>query len=414
MKYLTFLLLFANCMLVSAQKDITLDEAEQQMQKNNLLLIAEQYNITAAEAAVIQAKIWDQPYLAFEANAYNPQDNKMFDMGTNGQKQASIQQLIYLGGKKKNEVEFARTNVAIAKLQFEQLIRNIKFELAQTFYSIYYDKQKATTIEGQINKLDTLLTNYEIQAEKGNVPLKDVVRLQSLIFNLRQEKNILDKDIIEAQQTIALITGILEPIIPVVNEKELIAKYQSKNITKDSLITVALSNNLDYLTAIKVSESQEIFLKWQKSLSTPDLTAGVAYDQRGGAFQDQIDFTLGIPLPLWNKNKGNIQLAAAQSKQANMHKEYERMELESKVDMLWRLWLQQKTQLAIINKSVNENMDIVYVGMLNNFERRNVSLLEFTDFMESFNQTLLYVSEIKKSWIMASIRLNYITNKEIF
>jgi cobalt-zinc-cadmium efflux system outer membrane protein len=59
-------------------------------------------------------------------------------------------------------------------------------------------------------------------------------------------------------------------------------------------------------------------------------------------------------------------------------------------------------------------MDIVYIGMLHNFERRNVSLLEFTDFMESFNQTLIYVSEIKKSWIMASIRLNYITNKEIF
>lgn len=414
MKYLALLLLLMNCSVVMAQKTMTLDEAEQQMQKNNLLLIAEQYNITAAQAAVIQAKIWEQPYLLVEANTYNPQDNKMFDVGVNGQKAASIQQLIYMGGKKKNEVEFAKSNVAIAQLQFEQLIRNLRFELAQNFYSIFYDKQKALTIEGQINKLDTLLSNYEIQAEKGNVPLKDVVRLQSLVFNLRQEKILLDKDIIEAQQTISLITGLLEPITPLVDEKELIAKYQNKTITKDSLVSVALSNNLEYLTAMKVSESQEIFLRWQKSLAVPDLTAGFAYDQRGGAFQNQIDFTLGIPLPLWNKNKGNIQLANAQFKQANMHKEYQRIELESKVDMLWRLWLQQKNQLATINKTVNDNMYIVYTGMLHNFERRNVSLLEFTDFMESFNQTNIYVSEVKKSWIMASIRLNYITNKEIF
>lgn len=335
-------------------------------------------------------------------------------MGVNGQKAASIQQLIYMGGKKRNEVDFAKTNVAIAELQFEQLIRNLKFQLAQTFYTIYYDKEKATTIEGQINKLDTLLTNYEVQAERGNVPLKDVVRLQSLVLNLRQEKNSLDKGIIEAQQTIALITGVLDPINPLVNETELIAKYENKTITKDSLITIALVNNLEYLTAIKISESQEIYLKWQKSLSVPDLTAGFAYDQRGGAFQNQIDFTLGIPLPLWNKNRGNIQLADAQYKQANMQKEYQRIELESKVDMLWKLWLQQKNQLNTINKSVSENMNAVYAGMLLNFERRNISLLEFTDFMESFNQTHIYVSEIKKSWIMASIRLNYITNKEIF
>jgi Outer membrane protein len=207
---------------------------------------------------------------------------------------------------------------------------------------------------------------------------------------------------------------VLEPIVPLVNETELIAKYENKTVTKDSLVSVALSNNLEYLTAIKVSESQEMYLKWQKSLAVPDLTAGLAYDQRGGAFQNQIDFTLGIPLPLWNKNKGNIQLAAAQAKQANVHKDYERIELESKVDMLWRLWLHQKNQLETINSSVSENLNTVYAGMLQNFERRNISLLEFTDFMESYNQTHIYVSEVKKSWIMASIRLNYITNKEIF
>ena len=187
MKYLTFLLLFVNCMLALAQKPTTLAEAEQQMQKNNLLLIAEQYNISASQAAVIQAKIWDQPYLLVEANMINPQNEKIFDVGTNGKKMASIQQLIYLGGKKRNEVDFAKTNVALAELQFEQLIRNLKFQLAQTFYTIYYDQEKALTIGEQIQKLDTLLINYEIQAQKGNVPLKDVVRLQSLVMNLRQE-----------------------------------------------------------------------------------------------------------------------------------------------------------------------------------------------------------------------------------
>jgi outer membrane protein, heavy metal efflux system len=414
MKYCFFILLLVVPLVGFSQKAITLDEAEQLMQKNNLMLLAEQYNISGAKAAVIQAKIWEQPYLQTEINLINPQDNKMLDIGVNGEKMASIQQLIYLGGKKRNEIDFAKTNVEIAELQFEQLIRNLKFQLAQTFYNIYYDSQKASILDIQIDNLETLLKNYAIQEDKGNLPLKDVVRLQSLVLNLKNEKLEITKNIIESQQTISLLTGEREEIQPKVNESELINQYQHQNVIKDSLISVALENNLDYLTSLKLAESQELFLKWQKSLAVPDMNVGLAYDQRGGAFQNQVDFTLGIPLPLWNKNRGNIQLAEARSRQAGINKEYERLDLESKVTMLWKLWIEQKNQLSNVTETVNENLATVYSGMLLNFQRNNISILEFTDFMESYNQTTIHISELKKAWIMASIRLNYITNKDIF
>jgi cobalt-zinc-cadmium efflux system outer membrane protein len=414
MKY-TILFLFCIHTIASySQNRVTIVEAEQLLQKNNLLLIAEQYNISASKAAVIQAKIWDLPYVYVEANTYNPQNNQFFDVGSSGEKVASIQQLIYLGGKKRNEIDFAKSNVAISELQFEQVLRNLKLQLSQTFYSVYYDKVKSQTINAQVLKLDTLLRNYEVQGAKGNIPLKDIVRLQSLIFELKQNKIALERNMIESQQTLALITGIQEQFEPVVDETNLFDTYQNKKISKDSIINNALSNNLDYLTAIKISESQETYLKWQKSLAIPDLNAGVAYDQRGGAFQDQLNLTLGIPLPLWNKNKGNIQLADAKFKQANAYRDYERMTVENKVDALWAIYLQQKTQYGSINPSVIKNLNEVYLGILSNFERRNISLLEFTDFMESYNQTNIYINEVKKAWILSCIQINYITNKEIF
>jgi cobalt-zinc-cadmium efflux system outer membrane protein len=397
-----------------AQQTITIVDADVALQKNNLQLLAEQYNVSASQAAVIQAKIWEQPYLSAEFNAINPQNNKTFDVGANGQKGIAIQQLIYLGGKKKNEVAFAKSNEAIALLQFEQLMRNLKYQLAQTFYGVYYDSKKVTTLEGQILQLDTLLGNYQIQANKGNIPLKEVVRLQSLVLNLKNEKNSIVKGIIEAHQTLSLLTGITEPLVPIVNETELINKYQNIFILKDTLFALALVNNLDYLTVQKICESQELYLKWQKSLAVPNVTAGAAYDQRGGAFQNQVNITLGIPLPLWNINKGNIKIAEAEVKQTNLNKEYVKLELQSKVEILYQLWIQQHLQLTSINKSVSTNLEDVYNGMVSNFQKRNVSLLEFTDFMESYNQTNIQINEIKKSWILASISLNYITNTEIF
>jgi cobalt-zinc-cadmium efflux system outer membrane protein len=407
-----FLLLFS--VNGFSQKQLTLTEAEEQLQKNNLQLLAEQYNITASQAAVIQAKIWEQPYLTVDINAVNPQANKVFDVGGQGQKGLAIQQLIYLGGKKKNEINFAQSNVAIAQLEFEQLLRNLKYQLQQTFYSLYFDYQKLRSIDVQIGNIDTLVANYSIQAQKGNVPLREVVRLQSLVLNLKNEKNNLQIGIIEAQQNLSLLTGIFETILPSVNEAELLVKYQTILVSKDYIINTALESNIEFLTALKITESQEAYLKWQKSLAVPDLTAGLSYDQRGGAFQNQVNLTLGVPLPLWNKNKGNIKIAEAQLNQLITAKEYKKMELKTKVETYWQQWQQQLNQYNNIDKSTISNLEFVYSGMISNFQKRNITLLEFTDFMESYNESFIQLNEMKKSLIQSGLNLNYITNKENF
>lgn len=396
------------------QKPLTISEAEVQLQKNNLLLLAQQYNITASQATVIQAKIWEQPYLSAEFNAINPQGKRVFDIGGKGQKGLAIQQLIYLGEKKKNEINFAKSNVAIAELEFEQLLRNLKFQLNQTFYNVYFDKLKVNSLDAQIAILDTLVKNYNTQANKGNIPLREVVRLQSLVLNLKNDKNNLLKDIIEAQQSLSLLTGMAETVKPMVNETELLQKIQTKLISKDTLLSSALESNIDYLTSIKLAESQAQYLKWQKSLVVPDITTGLSYDQRGGAFQNQVNLTLSIPLPLWNRNKGNIKIADAQLQQSNLNKEYKKIEVQNKVETLWRLWQQQVNQYQNIDKSTSSNLEEVYTGMLLNFQKRNLTMLEFTDFMESYNQSSIQITEIKKALILSGISLNFITNKEIF
>jgi outer membrane protein, heavy metal efflux system len=414
MRYLFLVLMSLLSVDSFSEKLLTLKEAEVELQKNNLLILAHQYNITASQAAVIQAKVWEQPYLTAELNALNPQANKIFDVGGQGQKVLAVQQLIYLGGKKKNEVDFSKNNVELEQLAFEQLLRNLKFQLSQTFYNVYFDNQKILSIDAQISIIDTLVIHYTIQADKGNIPLREVVRLQSLALNLKNEKNNLLKDIIEAQQNLSLLTGVTELIQPTVNETELMLKYQNRFITKDSVLSSALVGNLDYLTTVKEAERQASFLKWQKSLATPDITTGLSYDQRGGAFQNQVNLTLGIPLPLWNKNKGNIQIAEAQLQQSNIQKSYQKLALEVQVESLWTLWQQQLFQYRSIDENTVKNIETVYIGIVSNFQKRNITMLEFTDFMESYKQSSIQINEIKKSFILSALNLNYITNKEIF
>mgnify|MGYP000916979997 CR=1 FL=1 len=414
LKQFTIYLLLLAPILSIGQKSYSIQQCEDLFRKNNLSILAEQYNIDLAKANEIQAKIWDLPYISGEFNAINPQYHNVLDVGKYGQKAFAIQQLIYLGGKKQKEVDFAKANTAIATLQFEQLVRNLKYQLNTDFYNIYFDQKKIKTLDFQIVKLDTLLNSYVVQSDKGNIPLKEVVRLQSLILSLKSDRNSLQKDIVEKIQELNLIIGETDTIVPVVNENEISNKFTIPKILKDSIISQSLQKNPEYLTFVKISESQDLYLKWQKSLAVPDLTAGISYDQRGGAFLNQINFTFGIPIPLWNKNKGNIKAAEVLVNQSAVNLNYKKLELENQIETAWKLWNLQYNQFSSINMNVYSDLESVYKGIIANFEKRNITLLEFTDFIESYNLSNMQLNEFKKLWILSGIQLNYVSNLEVF
>lgn len=399
---------------VSAQQTYTIEECENQFLKNNLMLVAEQFNVDAAKAAIIQAKVWDNPYLSGEVNLYNPGNEQYFDVGANGQKAFAIQQLIYLSGKRRNEIALARTNSAIAQLQFEDALRNLKATLKQNFYTIYFDSRKIEITDKQLSNLDSVIQAYSVQAKNGNVPMKDLVRLQSLYFSLKNDRTNLVQNLTEELQQLKVLTGLSGEIVPVV--KSLDNYHSAKNIkfSQDSLLKLAIENRPDYLLAVKNIESNEFSVKFQKALARPDLTLGTAYDQRGGAFNNQINLTFGMPLPLWNKNKGNIKIAEIQLKQSKTLENLAMLQLKNEVDATYKKWVEANKNYQFLANSNTASFELVYQGVMNNFKKRNITILEFTDFMESYNQSIQNFNEISKVLILTSEDLNKAINKQLF
>lgn len=414
LKKLIFFLLITTPTAFS-QQNLSLQQCEDRFVKNNLMLLAEQYNIDIAKANVIQAKIWDLPVASGEINAINPQGKRVLDIGAKGQKALAMQQLLYLGKKKQNELEFAKSTIGIAELQFEQLLKNLRFELHQSFYSIYFNQQKITNINKQIASVDTLVKSYAIQAQRGNWPLRDVVRLQSLSFELKNDAMIAQKEINDEQESLKILTSSQENILPIVDEQAINNYFTKNNLpVTEALLNMALEKNPDYLSFQKIIESNELMIKWQKSLAKPDLTVGASYDQRGGAFGNQVNFTFGIPLNLWNRNKGNIKIAEAELDKSKRLQDQKIVELRSQIANATQTWQQQRLQYAQITASGAENLEVVYKGILQNFQKQNISLLEFTDFMESYNQSTLLLIEMRKQVILSGETINHIVNVNLF
>jgi cobalt-zinc-cadmium efflux system outer membrane protein len=395
-----------------SQSAVSLATLENLLIQGNLKLLVEKYNISIAEAEIIQAKIWSQPYVSGELNFINPEQNRFVDIGQSGQKVLAVEQLIFLGGKKKNEVEFATNQKELAILHYEKLLRELKFELHVSYYELFFNQKKLRNIEFQLKNIDSLIESYRIQSTKGNIALKDVVRLESFALSLKSERSEIEKSNIEVISDIKMLTGIASDFTL---EDVLIDNLVTKPIIdkKESLFEIAKQNNVLYQLKQQEIISGNNYIKWQKSMNIPDLTIGLSYDQRGGAFRNQTNLTFGIPIPLWNKNKGNIISAQYMLEQTKTNI----AELERE------LFLQIDNELSILNlyqkqlnelQGANDNFKMVYNGMLENFRKRNVSLIEFTDFMESYNQSILYVDEVKKQIAYHGSKLNHLISQSIF
>lgn len=414
MRKLCALLLVLFGPVVLAQKAVTLQDCESQFLKNNLFLLASQYNIDASKALTIQARIWDNPSLTAELNAYNPERNQYFDVGKQGQKAFGIEQLIYLGGKKRNEIKLAQTNEKLAELQFNDLLRTLKLQLRQSFFTVYYNKKSLETTDNQLAHIEDLINSYSVQVQKGNIPLRDLVRLQSLYLNFKNERMEVVNENIEEQANLKLLLNSADNIVPEVSKEEFNKYIVTIPFDLKTFQDEALANRPDYLAKRMDIEANEINVKWQKSLSVPDITVGANYDQRSGAFNKEANLTLGIPLPLWNKNKGNIKYAKTILEQSKVERQNFDLQLQTEIASAWNKWDESRKNYVVIKPTVNSDFEAVYNGILTNFQKRNISLLEFTDFMESYNQASIQVNELKKKVVLSGEELNSTINKDLF
>ncbi len=65
-------------------------------------------------------------------------------------------------------------------------------------------------------------------------------------------------------------------------------------------------------------------------------------------------------------------------------------------------------------KLYNDGFEITVLGMNKNFQKRNISIIEFMDFFESYNNVLAELYRIKTQIILSAEQINLLTGKDIY
>lgn len=391
---------------------ITLQQADSIFLKNNYALLAASMGVQAQEAQVIQARIYPNPIVTAEVNVYDPDNSKYFHAGQSGQKYFQIEQLILLGGKRKAEIELARTHAAIASLEFQDLVRQLKYELHSSLYSLTQQSFLIQKYNAQLTILDGILTTYNTQVNKGNIPLKDFVRLKGVYLNLNNDRGEVLKLYLDEMAKVQTILSTQHIIIPVITDAEL--ESVIKTFTTDELQITALDNRADYLIATQNTAAAEQYYNLQRKMAVPDVNVFANYDQRSGAFNNQVSAGVSIPLPLWNRNRGNIKTAHYQIRQHEYNKESLKNEIMVTVQNQFALYNHTVGEYNKARELYNIDFEETLQGMNKNFLKNNVSVLEFVDFFESYNNSMAEIARIKIQLAVSAEQLNLTIGKDLF
>lgn len=421
MKKVILLLIFILCIYNSYSQDtssydqdtlrLTLPQAENFFLNKNLDLIAQKYSIDSAKATVITAKLYDNPDFSYSNAFYNSETHHFFDPEMSVQ----ISQLIRLAGKRNKAITLAKSGIKIAEFQFYDLLRTLRFVLRNDFYNIYFLEQSSKLYQVEINALQKIVPAYEEQVKKGFTAPVDALRIKSQLYTLEAEYDNLQTNIENLQAEFKVLIR-ANPSSFIVAEN--VATDVNTNVLQQSsyeaLVDSAIINRPD-LKALNASiVFNDYNLKLQQAIAKPDITISADYDRLGSYVPNYNAIGISIPLPFFNRNQGNIRNAKIQTEVSKVQYESGLAKVRSDVTTNYITALRSEKLLMGFDPAFEEKMKNVMNEVTINFQKKNITLLEFLDFYNSYKQNVLQMNQLRFNRMSALEQLNFSIGKIIF
>ncbi|PJZ31243.1 TolC family protein [Leptospira kmetyi] len=394
----------------SVKVRIDLKKAEETFLRNNLSLLAKRLEVEASKAEIIQTRLWDNPVVSVDQNAYNQNTGQYLDTTKNGQTQIQIEQLFVLAGKRDKRIRLAQWNANTGEQDFYDLLRTLKLELRVTFYKLFYLKKSLEFFDENIRSIRKTIQSSEAVYKNRDILLSEVLRLKSILFRLETDRSEIVSGIIEKENILKLLLN--EPeYADVVFEIETIEPEEKRNpiLSKSGqeLLSIAYDKRPD-LKALEFGiKAEQTNLALQRSLAIPDLKLGGSWDRAGNYINNYYGVTVSMAIPTFDRNQGNIReseliLAAKKTK-------YEEKRIKIRAEVLSAVGKAKEKErlLSEYKDSFTKDYQNLAGLMVENYRKKYLTILEFADFFEAYSDSFLKMIRLQSDRVETMESVNY-------
>lgn len=376
---------------------ITLLSAANLTLLHNPELAALAKEIGALEGATLQAGLFRNPELSF--NVENPGNIQKLHGDINSPDSVAqevvqqlttirIGQLLELGGKRMARVQAAQLNEELAARDYESRRIDIIARVANVFTEVLAGQERLKLAEETKLLAQNVVDKVILRVQAGKVPPIEETRAKIGLSSARIEWEQAQRDLASARKRLALMWGSTSPQFD-----QALGSLETFTPPPDfhRLQELVMSNPMA-LRAMKNIEHRKALVEVEETRRIPNLTvnAGIVHHAQLGGTTAVAG--LMIPLPLFDRNQGNLKEAHVRVNKAEDERQALELRLKTELTQSYEALTAAWNEINILRNEILPGAKSAFNVMRRGYELGKFGLLELLDSQRVlFQNQLLYV-----------------------
>lgn len=297
---------------------ITIEQAVAEAREKNLELLAERGRLPIAEARLIEAGLRPNPTLSFTADHLDVLGTHFSEANGAGPGELAIgtEFTWEMAGKRRRRLELAAKERSVDEFQVNDFLRRLTFEVQSAFHDVLVAQEDLKVTQENRSQMAKVAEINAARVAAGDLSEVESMRSQVAV---RQLENTVDQAELElkyAQSRLCLLMGRDDShAYPQISGEFRSGPYP---FSADDVRYSALARRSDLRAAMAEEERAAADVLLQQANRRVDLALGTEYRRQQGinGAGNSLGFSLSVPLPLFNRNQGELARAHGEKNQA--------------------------------------------------------------------------------------------------
>jgi outer membrane protein, heavy metal efflux system len=398
-------------------RSLTIEEAVDEAVQRNLALLAERANLSIAEASLITARLRPNPVLSGGANSLDWLGTGFNEVNGAGPPEYAVRVDVPFERAHKREL---RTEVAadakrIAEAQFAEAVRKVKLDVMLAGIDVLEAKAKLQLAQDNLQALDHLLQLNERRLTSGAIAPLEVSRSRVAMLQYRGNVRTAQLALTQARLKLLPLLGRKPENAPIDIDDRLGLTPAPASPDLAALQTTARSARPDLLAAQRDQARTQADLRLQIAQGKIDYALGAEYRRQQGVNGkgNMLGLFVSAPLPVFNRNQGEIARAEAESDKATRSVNALETGLASEVSSAYEAFDASRQLLIEIERDLLTPTTEARAGTTYMYQAGATSLLDVLDAQRAYNDTMDTYYSAQAAYRRAQATLTLVVGKDV-
>ena len=388
---------------------ITTTQAVAEAVDHNLSLLAERYNVTVADAAVVTAGLRPNPVVT--VNAMLP-EAALVDSGiATREGVVRTDYVLERGGKRERRIDQATLARSVAELQLLDTTRKLVLDVESAFADAQLAKLNLALAQENLDAFNNVVAVNVERVRTGDLAQVELARSRLAALQFRNDVEQQTAKLTVARTRLAALLGrrAAPDAVDVIGD----LRRDSEILDREAVRTRALEARPD-LRAARSDQARSVAdLRLQLANGKIDYTISGEYHrlEGGGLIGNNYGIFFSAPLPIFNRNQGEIARAQTQQQQLQAKTRALEADIATDLDSAFTEYTSARGIVERIERDMLAQARDVRTTMEYSYRRGEASLVEFLDAVRAFNDTARSYNEARADYARSLYALDAISGK---